>query len=354
MMWLLAIPRKVLKKREINKVTASIIIPCRNEVNHIEFVIDSILQNTFKDVEILVVDGLSDDGTRQKLNALAKQNHQIKIIDNPRQITPVAFNLGIKNSVGNFIFIVGARHILSPNYIETCIKILNDSPEIGCVGGKVNNSYENTTSELISKGMASSFAVGAGNFRIKNEDSYVDTVGTPAYRKSIFEEIGYFDEELLRNQDDEFNFRVIKKGYKILFTAKTSIQYFVRASFKNLFRQYFQYGYWKVYVNRKHKTVTTIRQIVPLFFVLFLFLGLMCSFFNFIFFELYIVGLLLYGLASFYSASLKSAGHRQTGKIMVTFFILHFSYGWGYLKGIMDFFVLNLKQSSVQNTQLSR
>ena len=109
MMLLLVIPEKALKKMEVNKVTASIVIPCRNEVNHIGFVIESILKNTFKDVEIIIVDGLSDDGTREKLNEIVKNNSQIKIIDNPLQTTPVAFNLGIKNASGDFIFIVKIR-----------------------------------------------------------------------------------------------------------------------------------------------------------------------------------------------------------------------------------------------------
>ncbi len=333
----------------MDKVTASVIIPCRNEVNHIEFAIDSILKNTYKDVEIIIVDGLSDDGTREKLDEIIKKDSRIKVIDNHLQITPVAFNLGIRNASGDFIFIVGARHILESNYIETCIMILNNNPKIACVGGKVNNTYENTTSLLISKALSSSFAVGARNFRIKDKDGYVDTVGTPAYRRAIFDEIGYFDEELLRNQDDELNYRVIKKGYKILFTAQTSIQYFVRANFKHLFKQYFQYGYWKVYVNKKHKTVTTLRQLVPLLFVLFLFFGPILSIYHFIFFAFYLMGLLFYGIASFYSASKQSDNVSQLGKIMKSFFILHFSYGWGYLKGIIDFFIL---QKSIKKEEM--
>lgn len=322
------------------KGLASVIIPCRNEVNHIGFVIDSVLNNTYKDIEILVVDGMSDDGTREKLNVIIKNNPSIKIIDNVLQVTPAAFNLGIRNSSGEFVFIVGARHILASDYIETCINILNSSPEIGCIGGKVNNTYENTTSLLISKAMSSPFAVGAGNFRIKNEDGFVDTVGTPAYRRTIFDEIGYFDDELLRNQDDEFNYRVTKKGYKILFTARTSIQYFVRANFNHLFRQYMQYGYWKVYVNKKHRTVTTIRQIVPLLFVLFLIGGAILSFVHFVFFVLYMAGIASYLLLALFTAIKQSDKFSETGKIMYSFFILHLSYGWGYLKGIIHFLIL--------------
>jgi glycosyltransferase involved in cell wall biosynthesis len=329
-----------------DKISASIIIPCRNEVNHIGFVIDSLLNNTFKNIEIIIVDGLSDDGTREKLAEIQKVNPFVKVIDNIRKITPAAFNLGIKNSTGDYVFIVGARHILENNYIETCISILESSPEIGCVGGKVNNTYENSTSLLISKAMSSSFAVGAGNFRILDKDAFVDTVGTPAYRRSIFDEVGFFDEELLRNQDDEFNFRVIKKGYKILFTVKTSIQYFVRASFKNLYRQYFQYGYWKVYVGKKHKALTTLRQLVPLFFILFLFGGLLISFFHIYLMMLYLSGIACYLLLGFISAVKQADGGRGILKIMYTFFILHYSYGLGYLKGVADFFIAGKKIKS--------
>jgi glycosyltransferase involved in cell wall biosynthesis len=323
-----------------NKIIASIVIPCRNEIKYIGSVIDAILANTSKEIEILVIDGMSDDGTREKLNEIQKTNPKIQVIDNPQRVTPVAFNLGIKNAKGDFVFIVGARHLIESNYIETCIEILNKNPEIGCVGGRVINIYENETSQLISKALASSFAVGAGNFRILKEDSFTDTVGTPVYRKNIFDEIGLFDEELLRNQDDELNFRVLKNGYKILFTVQTSLKYFVRATFAHLSKQFYQYGYWKVYVNKKHRTVTTLRQIVPLLFVLYLFLGAICSFFSPIIFAAYACGLVFYFLVSFISAAKISSSFSEFIQIVRTFFILHFSYGRGYLKGIINFLIL--------------
>jgi glycosyltransferase involved in cell wall biosynthesis len=329
-----------------NRAKASVIIPCRNEIKHIGLVIDAILANTYKDIEIIVVDGMSDDGTAEKLEEINKLHPQVKIIDNLRKVTPIAFNLGIKNSTGEFIFIVGARHIIQSNYIETCINVLNEHPEIGCVGGKVNNIYENETSLLISKALSSSFAVGTGNFRILKEDGFVDTVGTPAYRRSIFDEVGFFDEELLRNQDDEFNFRVLKKGYKVFFTVQTSLQYFVRAAFKNLSKQYYQYGFWKVYVNKKHRTVTTLRQLAPLFFVIYLFLGAICSFFSFTILLLYLSGLGLYLLMSILSALKASDNASEFFQIVRTFFIVHYSYGLGYLKGIINFLILGKGLSS--------
>jgi glycosyltransferase involved in cell wall biosynthesis len=323
-----------------SSIRASIIIPCRNEINHIGLVIDSILNNTFKNIEILVVDGESNDGTVEKLIEIGRLHPKVRIINNIRKVTPVAFNLGIRSSTGEYIFIVGARHLIEPNYIETCIDILSSRQDIGCVGGKVDLIYENDASLLISKALSSSFAIGSGNFRILKNDAYVDTVGTPAYRRSVFHEIGYFDEELVRNQDDEFNFRVLKKGYKILFTVRTSLRYFVRAAFKNLARQYYQYGYWKVYVNKKHHTVTTMRQLVPLLFVLYLIFGALFSFYSFIFLILYVTGLAFYLIAAAISAVKVSGSLSEFVQVIRTFIIVHCSYGWGYLKGIIHFIIL--------------
>lgn len=325
---------------------ASVIIPCRNEVNHIENCIRAVLASTYKNTEILIVEGLSDDGTREKLKAISALHPEVRIVDNPAQTTPTAFNIGIKNSTGNFIFIVGSRHLIQSNYIATCIDILNSDPGIGCVGGKVQTIFEDEKSRVISQALNSSFAIGASNFRVKENDSFVDTVGTPAYRRSIFREVGLFDENLLRNQDDEFNYRVIQKGYKILLTTKTSIEYYVRASFKKLEKQYYQYGYWKVYVNKKHKAVTTFRQLVPPVFVLFVLLGAAVSFFSRSILLAYLFCLAVYTGAGLFASAKAGAKLSEIPKVIYTFFLLHFSYGRGYLAGIWDFAIINKKPTA--------
>ncbi|MGZ4035679.1 MAG: glycosyltransferase family 2 protein [Bacteroidia bacterium] len=340
----------------MTKPIVSVIIPCRNEVKYIKACLDAVLNNDYgiENIEIIIVDGISNDGSRECIREEIAKNNRIKLIDNKDQITPFAFNLGIQNATGDYIFIVGARQLIAKNYISTCVEILNSNKDIACVGGKVENIYENAASKLIASAMSSSFGVGVGNFRIKEEDCFVDTVGTPAYRRSIFDEVGLFDEELVRNQDDEFNFRLIKRGDKIFFTGKTGLKYFVRANFKNLYRQYFQYGYWKVYVNRKHKTITTIRQLVPAFFVLFLFTGFVLSCLNFYITILYLSTLLLYFVFAFVAAAAKADKISDIFKIIYTFLILHFSYGSGYLKGIFQFIILKRKNASQKNMNLSR
>jgi GT2 family glycosyltransferase len=337
-----------------NKV--SIIIPCRNEIGHIQEVLKCIYENDYPKelIEIIIVDGFSNDGTRDLFPHILKENPNVNIIDNPKQRTPYAFNLGIREAKGDIVMICGARFLLSKNYIKEIVNVLNAHSEIGCVGGRIINVYENTTSEIISKAMASKFGVGFNNFRTVDKDLFVDTVTPPSFRKSIFEEIGYFDERLVRNQDDDFSFRLIKAGYRILLKSNISFKYYVRASFYNLFKQYRQYGYWKVFVNKKHKTVTTLRQLFPLLFLLSFPLFALLILINIKFAYVFLIEIFSYFFLNFIFA-LKTNAFNLTYivKQMYTCFILHFSYGLGYLEGILDFILLN-KKPNEKNETLSR
>lgn len=340
----------------IKMTLVSIVIPCRNEIDHIEEVLRSIYETDYpKDlIEVLLVDGMSDDGTRELLSEIKDKYNKIKIIDNPKKKTPFAFNLGVKEAKGDIVMICGARFILSKNYIKGIVSVLNDRPEVGCVGGKIINKYENPTSEIISKAMASKFGVGFNNFRTVNKDIYVDTVTPPAFRRSIFDELGYFDERLTRNQDDDFSYRLIKAGKKILLKSNISFEYSVRASFNKLFKQYRQYGYWKVFVNKKHKTVTTLRQLFPLFFVMSLIIFPILMMFSGIFVYLFLFEILTYFLLNFiFALKTNELNLIHINKQMYTCFLLHFSYGLGYLEGIIDFLILN-NQPNETNETLSR
>ena len=334
----------------------SVIIPCRNEKLYIESCIEAIFQNEFSsDVNLFVtvIDGKSDDGTLEIIENIQQIFPQLRIVTNEKQLTPFAFNLGIKSIKADFYQIVGARQIISKNYIQGGIDKIIENAEIWCVGGKVENIFINKQSEIISKAMSTSFGMGIGNFRVINESAFVDTVGTPLYPQHVFEKIGYFDEDLVRNQDDEFNFRVTKSGGKILFDAEISLKYYVRASIKGLWRQFFQYGYWKVFVNNKHKAITTSRQLIPPLFVLYVLLfGLSFLILPFVFY-LSLVPLVLYFLLGIYFSLKLASKIEEIIQIFIIFPILHFSYGLGYLAGILDFNFLKKKPNEKQN-RLSR
>ena len=331
----------------------SVIIPCRNEESHIASCIEAIYANSIlanHEIEVLVIDGMSDDKTIAIVQELQKKYSSLNLVNNPKQVTPIAFNLGINLAKGEFVQIIGARQLISADYLEKAVTLLEGDDNIWCVGGKVENVYENETSEIISTAMNSSFGVGGGNFRILNSSAFVDTVGTPMYSARVFNKIGLFDESLVRNQDDELNYRVTAAGGKIYLSVDFSIKYFVRAQYKNLKKQYFQYGYWKVYVNKKHSTITTLRQLIPLLFVLFIAVGGVLSFLHPYLFFAYLGVLGLYFLMAFYSAiQLK----KNILKLIYTFLILHLSYGVGYLKGLIDFLMLG-KKPSEKSKQLSR
>ena len=334
----------------------SIVIPCKNEELFIEECIDAIYNNNLDDsvqLSVIIIDGMSNDGTRGIIQKLKAKYSNLFLVDNLEELTPFAFNLGIKFREADYYQIVGARQILSINYLHAAMRILNENPEIWCVGGSVENVYVNKIGELISKAMSTTFGMGLGNFRTLNESGYTDTVGTPIYPSFVFEKIGYFDEELVRNQDDDYNFRVTKAGGKIWFENSISLKYYVRGNYNGLFKQFFQYGYWKVYVNKKHGEVTTLRQLVPPLFVLYAIFLPFLPLFSLNLFLVAIIGLVFYSLLAVYFAIKKASSLNDFFGVVKTFPILHFSYGLGYLQGLIHFFILNRKPSDKQK-KLSR
>lgn len=333
----------------------AIVIPCKNEEDYIEKCILSILASSYPKelISIYVCDGLSTDKTVEIVKQIAKDNTQVHLLINKAQTTPQGLNLGLKTADSDVKIILGAHSEVDPNFIQENINILKKHPEVGCAGGIIKNVFENKTSEIIGAAMSSQFGVGNAHFRTGAKDGIVDTVAFGAYRKEVFEKAGYFDEELVRNQDDEFNFRLIKSGYKIFLSQKIISLYYVRASYKKLFKQYFQYGYWKVFVNKKHQTVTSIRQLVPMLFVLFLSQGIITSFLHPYLLFLNLIILTAYFALAFVFAVKVSENSRNILSIITTFLILHLSYGTGYVKGILDFILLN-KKPVKKSMELSR
>ena len=327
-----------------------IVIPCLNEEKYIDACLKSILAQDYPKelIQTFVVDGMSEDGTRAIIKAWEiKSEGRIKLIDNPQRHTPIALNLGILAGKAEVLTILGAHAKLHPDFCSRNVSALLENKQVACTGGLINNIHENTSAKVISKAMSSPFGVGNARFRTGGKADYVDTVAFGAYRRSVLDEIGYFDEALVRNQDDELNFRVTKAGYLIWFDPEIQSDYFVRASFSKLFKQYRQYGYWKVFVNKKHKQITSVRQLIPFFFVLYCALGLL-SCFNQLTFSAWLSGLAIYAAGAFIAAIPKSENLKEWLQIAFVFLILHFSYGLGYAEGILEFILLGRQAKSSQ------
>jgi GT2 family glycosyltransferase len=203
--------------------------------------------------------------------------------------------------------------------------------------------------------MGSPFGVGNALFRYSSTEEMVDTVAFGAYRRSIFEKIGLFDEEFVRNQDDELNFRITKSGGKILLSPDIVSHYYTRGSFSKLWRQYFQYGFWKVRVIQKHKRPASLRHLVPMLFVLSLISGAVLSIFFPLFRYLSLLLLLTYTVfASAFAVKASKGTMQHVFSVIWSFVILHISYGLGFLNGIFAFYVTRNKDSVSKNTRMSR
>ncbi len=179
----------------------------------------------------------------------------------------------------------------------------------------------------------------------------VDTVPFGCYKKKTLEKIGLYDEELTRNQDDELNARLIENGGKIWLIPEIKIKYFPRSTFKSLFKMFFQYGYFKPLVNLKLIKPATLRQFVPPLFVLYLLFGLCLPFMNDMVKTFYITGLAVYFLVNFYVSAKVSKENKDPIKLwfylIVSFSLIHIAYGYGYLKGIIDFVLLKKRSTKV-------
>lgn len=328
----------------------SIVIPCRSEEKFIGKCLDSILANDYpKDrLEILVVDGMSEDGTRRTVESYGRNYAFIRLLNNPKKITPAALNIGIANAKGEIIMRMDAHNTYPPNYISGLVGWL-EKTQADNVGGVwiTLPATQTFMAEAIALALSHPFGVGNAYFRIGvKEPRWVDTVPFGCYRREVFDRIGMFDEELVRNQDDEFNLRLLKRGGRILLVPSIVSYYYARDSLWKLWRMYYQYGYFKPLVARKVGGVLTVRQVIPAVFV---------------------VGLLVSGalapwtaysgwalcalIFAYVVADLGSSicvgfqcGVRCALAIPVVFPVLHLSYGLGFLKGVLDFSILGNKR----------
>lgn len=323
-----------------------VVIPCRNESAYIGRCIESLLNADLTDahLSITVVDGMSDDDTREIVARYAAQHASVELVDNLQRTTPFALNLGLRTMDYDVGIILGAHAEVEPDFIRENLRVLREHPEVGCAGGIITNVHENELSQVISMAMASPFGVGNAYFRTGGKSGYVDTVAFGAYRREVFEQCGIFDEELIRNQDDEFNYRVTKNGFKIYLDPAIRSRYFVRGSFSKLYKQYFQYGYWKVFVNKKHRAITSLRQLAPPAWILFVLVGWAGFFIHPWLGYAYVGMILLYlGVAKWVAYTSSRFHYVLMLKLLWCYCILHAAYGLGYLQGILHFYVFSRK-----------
>jgi len=244
----------------------SVVCPVRNERATIEEVIGALERQSYPGdrLEVIVVDGDSDDGTADWVRARAVDSPlAVRVIANPRRVTPAALNLGIESAKGDVIVLVGGHTIVDEHFIAASVHALTETGA-ACVGGAIETIGDEPVARAIAIAQSSRLGVGDVAFRTLREGAMaVDTVAYGAYRREVFAEIGVFDEELVRNQDDELNFRLTQAGGLIWFDSRIRSTYRSRATLPSLRRQYHQYGLYKVLVMQKRGAVPAPRHLVP-------------------------------------------------------------------------------------------
>lgn len=326
----------------------SIVCPIFNEEKFIEKCIDSMLEQDYgtDNLEIILVDGMSTDKTRELIKPYLNKYAFIKLMENPNRTVPYAMNIGIRAAKGDVIIRLDAHCKYPTNYFSVLVDKLF---ELGAdnVGGVWNTLPADDSAKCNTIAFCSShwFGVGGSDHKIgASEIMEVDTVPFGCYRKEVFDKIGLYDEELTRNQDDELNARLINNGGKIFLIPQLVIDYTARNTFAKMCKMYYQYGLFKPLVNKKLGAPATIRQFIPPLFVLGLVFGAILSIFVPYLWIAFCGALALYSFAAF-AIGLKAAlqKHKIGMAFLVpfAFFLIHCSYGIGYWNGI---FKLMLKR----------
>jgi glycosyltransferase involved in cell wall biosynthesis len=319
----------------------TVLVPCRNERRYIAPCLDSILATEYPAdrLEVLVVDGRSDDGTRDIVGQYAARHSAVRLIDNPQRITPAALNSGIRAAVGEVVIRMDAHVSYPPPYIPRLVAALMTTGADNVGGVLVTRpADERPMARAIAVALSHPFGVGNSYFRIGvRAPRWVDTIAFFCCRKALFARIGLFDEELVRHQDGEFNGRLIKQGGRILLLPDVTSYYYARGSLAQVSRMYFQYGYFKPLVARKLGRVMSVRQMIPPAFVVSLATTACVALW------LPEAAVLFAAIGGAYAATVLTCaglaarrhGIRCASALAVVFPTLHVSYGVGFLRRLL-------------------
>lgn len=246
----------------------SIVVPARNEAATIQACLRALLAQDYPadQLEILVVDGLSTDDTRAQVAAIAADDRRVRLLENEQRVTPAAFNLGIGVARGEVIGVMSAHGIPAPDYVSLAVRELQER-DAWCVGGRIDRVATTPVQRAIAAATSSPFGVGDATHNYRTTAGWVDTAFPGMWPRWVFDQVGLFDPELVRNQDDEFSYRIREAGGRVWYSPDIVVSYVPRGSFRSLFSQYRQYGFWKVRVFQKHPRAARIRHLIPAMWV---------------------------------------------------------------------------------------
>lgn len=250
----------------------SVIVPCYNEAGTIRLLLDALLSQSYplELMEIIIADGMSTDGTREVIAAYQGEHPDVHLclVDNPQRIIPAALNRAIEVSNGTFIIRLDAHSRPADDYVDRCVSALNDSRGEN-VGGvwEIAPGADTPMARAIAFAAAHPLGVGDAQYRHTTKAQHVDTVPFGAFRRDLVDKIGPFDENLLTNEDYEFNVRIRQSGGRIWLDPAIRSTYYARPTLRELARQYGRYGFWKGSMLKRYPETLRLRQLLPPLFV---------------------------------------------------------------------------------------
>ncbi|NKF08486.1 glycosyltransferase family 2 protein [Clostridium gasigenes] len=311
-------------------VECTIIIATYNEENFIEECIRSLENQTYsKDkYQIYIIDGESKDNTTKVVEKLMTEYSNIKLFNNPKKIQAVAFNIGLNNSETDYCFVVGAHATFDKEFIENSVISIKENDAV-CVGGKVTFDAKTKIGQYYALARGTLFGGGTASYRYSDKKQYVDTASFGCYKTESMKNVGGYNEELVKNQDNDINKRIRAQGGKMLFDPSIKFTYFTRDNYKDIKKQMFNYGYWESKVIKQDPKQFSIITMVPVAFVIYNIIAILLAVKTIVPLLLcYVPYLLIYTMFYF-----KHAAGKNPIKLLWIYLTIHTSIGIGLIKG---------------------
>ncbi|MCB2212938.1 glycosyltransferase family 2 protein [bacterium] len=324
----------------------SILMPTYNEGATIEDVVRSLLQQnlTGYGLEILIIDGMSTDDTREIITTRFANDKRVRLVDNPQRFTPHAANIGLFEANGDYICFFGAHGYYDPEYIQICLEEMESTGAVG-VSGRLETVPANDSLQAQLVAWAISHPFGASGASVRTQpEGFADTIPYPVFRKQALLEIGGYNETLVRNQDNDMNQRLIAAGHKLYLTHRTTARYFSKPTIWGLLRYAHKSGWWNAISLKVNWRSMRLRHHVPTLFVLSVLAWLpVLKLGKLLHWKLAIVKGRILGLAlpahllagaTFAWNEYKKTGRLATLLLPPVWLAFHFAYGFGTLHGL--------------------
>jgi len=315
----------------------SILMPVRNEAGFIRDLVECVLEQDYPPdrFEIIVADGMSTDDTREILAGLQVGHERLVVIDNPGRIVSTGLNAALAVCRGEVVIRIDGHSQVARNFIRENVALLAEHPEAWSVGGPIRHSARTPFGKAVAIAMSHPVGVGNAHHRYPYYEGYSEGAQFPAIRRWVFDRIGMFDIRLVRNQDDEFNYRIARAGGTVYVSPRVRYSYFVRERASQLFRQYFQFGFWRIPVIQKHRRPTTARQMAPaLFYLACVLFAILAAWLKLpllagVFPLVYAIALLGVG-----AGAIRGHGIRVAARVPLAIATMHAAYGFGLAYGL--------------------